>query len=78
MKGIKQITLLLGMTFIPNLVSLFAEGTPAFSSGQARLIADTNWKEFHSVPGQCTLKFPTIPEHISEKMRVSDQGYDLK
>lgn len=37
-----------------------------------------DWKEFHSVVGKCTLKFPANPEHISEKMSVPEEGYDLK
>lgn len=36
-----------------------------------------NWQEFHSVPGKCSLSFPAYPEHISEKMSLSDEGYDL-
>ena len=26
------------------------------------------WKEFHSVAGKCTMIFPDVPEHVSEKM----------
>lgn len=36
-----------------------------------------NWQEFHSVPGNCKLSFPAYPEHVSEKMSLSDEGYDL-
>lgn len=36
------------------------------------------WNDFHSVTGKCTLKFPNSPEHISEKMNVAEEGYDLK
>lgn len=78
MKGIKQITFLIGVTLVPSFAALYAQQADSSSNEKAILIADANWKEFHSVPGQCTLKFPTVPEHISEKMRVSDQGYDLK
>lgn len=41
-------------------------------------INSKQWKEFHSVVGNCTLHFPAAPEHISEKMNVADEGYDLK
>lgn len=41
-------------------------------------VKNSNWKEFHSVTGNCTLQFPSAPEHISEKMNVADEGYDLK
>ncbi len=61
-----------------------------FSSAGAADLAQTNkdteivhvssvdWKEFHSVTGKCTLMFPNSPEHISEKMSVPEEGYDLK
>ncbi|MCI0382529.1 MAG: hypothetical protein L0207_05725 [Chlamydiae bacterium] len=37
-----------------------------------------DWHEFHSVAGKCSLKFPKSPEHVTEKMSVPDEGYDLK
>jgi len=37
-----------------------------------------SWKDFHSVVGRCTLKFPGSPEHISEQMSVPEEGYSLK
>lgn len=36
------------------------------------------WQDFHSVTGKCTLKFPAEPEHISEKMSVPEEGYNLQ
>lgn len=36
------------------------------------------WEEFQSVPGKCTMKFPVAPEHVSEKMSMPEEGYDLK
>lgn len=39
---------------------------------------NTNWQDFHSVAGKCSLKFPTAPEHITEKMSVPEEGYELK
>lgn len=41
-------------------------------------VRDAKWNEFHSVVGKCTLRFPTAPEHISEKMSVPEEGYELK
>lgn len=35
------------------------------------------WQEFHSAPGKCSLSFPSQPEHINEKMSLSEEGYDL-
>ncbi len=36
------------------------------------------WKEFHSTAGKCSLIFPQSPEHVSEKMVMPDEGYELK
>lgn len=38
----------------------------------------TAWQEFHSVVGKCTMKFPKYPDHLSEKMRLPEEGFDLK
>lgn len=39
---------------------------------------DTSWQEFHSVTGKCTMKFPGFPDHLSEKLRLPEEGFDLK
>lgn len=39
---------------------------------------DSNWQEFHSVVGKCTMRFPKYPDHLSEKMRLPEEGFDLK
>ena len=39
---------------------------------------EANWQEFHSVVGNCTMKFPKQPDHLSEKMRLPEEGFDLK
>lgn len=38
----------------------------------------TIWQDFHSVVGKCSLKFPIAPEHITEKMTMPKEGYDLQ
>ncbi len=59
--------------------------TPAFAAGNVKgsdkLVAkkgDSAWQEFHSVVGKCTMKFPKYPDHLSEKMRLPEEGFDLK
>ncbi|MBM3207013.1 MAG: hypothetical protein FJZ57_00170 [Chlamydiae bacterium] len=37
-----------------------------------------NWQDFQSTSGKCQMKFPKSPEHISEKMSMPEEGYDLK
>ena len=36
------------------------------------------WKEFHSHTGNCSMMFPVEPEHISEKMAMPNEGFELK
>ncbi len=33
------------------------------------------WSDFHSVAGNCKMKFPAMPEHVSEKLSVPDEGF---
>ncbi len=47
-------------------------------SVQAQKGQITAWQEFHSVVGKCTMKFPKYPDHLSEKMRLPEEGFDLK
>lgn len=35
------------------------------------------WKEHDCLAGKCTMQFPTTPDHLSEKMRVPEGGFDL-
>ncbi len=39
---------------------------------------DNNWQEFHSAVGNCKMHFPKYPDHLSEKMRLPEEGFDLK
>lgn len=36
-----------------------------------------NWKQFHSVSGNCTVAFPSQPEHIRQTMNVPEEQVDL-
>jgi hypothetical protein len=38
----------------------------------------SRWQEFYSSAGKCTMHFPKYPEHLSEKMRLPKEGFDLK
>ena len=40
--------------------------------------SESAWQEFHSVVGKCTMMFPKYPDHLSEKMRLPEEGFDLK
>jgi len=53
------------------------QGAPA-QKVQPAPVESSLWKEFHSVTGKCTLMFPDVPEHVSEKMAMPEEGYELK
>lgn len=44
---------------------------------QAAPMQPKEWSEFHSVVGRCKMKFPTTPEHVSQKLNGPQPGYDL-
>lgn len=48
------------------------------SKGAPALKNDSLWQEFHSTVGNCTMQFPKYPDHLSEKMRLPEEGFDLK
>ena len=74
-KGLKK-KILLSLAAI--LVPLSPIGAADQGENEIIQVSNNNWKEFHSITGKCTLKFPSSPEHISEKMSVPEEGYDLK
>jgi len=37
-----------------------------------------HWQEFRSINGECCMKFPKYPDHLSEKLRLPEIGFDLK
>jgi hypothetical protein len=58
---------------------LFASGTVVKENKKPQeLAATSNWQEFRTVCGRCKMKFPNNPNHLSEKMRLAQEGYDLK
>lgn len=42
-----------------------------------QVVQDYKWKEFHSIAGKCSMKFPEYPEHVSEQFRLEEGGYSL-
>ncbi|MCH9625663.1 MAG: hypothetical protein S4CHLAM123_08410 [Chlamydiales bacterium] len=78
-KGFNQLVYLSLASIFAPLVSLEATFPAVEGPVESyQLIQNVNWKEFYSTVGRCSLKFPTPPEHISEKMSVPEEGYDLK
>jgi hypothetical protein len=77
--GIKPLLAMVTAMLAMPFKSAIAQDSRLATSGQEIIhVSSKSWKEFHSVIGKCTLAFPNAPEHISEKMSVAEQGYELK
>lgn len=37
-----------------------------------------SWEEFHATSGACSVKLPSLPEHVTEKIQMPDSQYELK
>lgn len=48
------------------------------SKGVHAQAVPVGWKEYHAKAGNCSLYMPSDPEHISEKMAMPDEGFELK
>lgn len=40
--------------------------------------SQNKWQDFYSTTGACSVKLPSAPEHISEKIKMPDSQYELK
>ena len=82
-KGI-MISSAIALTMAFNSLSANPENTESVVKEQEKLSVrpqksqSSAWQEFHSVIGKCTMKFPKYPDHLSEKMRLPKEGFDLK
>ena len=41
-------------------------------------VATTNWQEVKSKPGKCSMSFPSNAEHVTETMKIDEDGTELK
>lgn len=78
MRGMKQSLLAFigGLLFLSAPMDVSSAPSPAGTSIQAN--TPIGWKEYHAKAGNCSLFLPTEPEHISEKMAMPDEGFELK
>lgn len=56
--------------------SLLAAAKPATAT--AKEDVSKSWKDFNCSAGNCSLKFPATPEHVSESMKLPEEGYELR
>lgn len=47
-------------------------------NGTTAQVMPVGWKEYHAKAGNCSLYMPSSPEHISEKMAMPEEGFELK
>lgn len=57
---------------------LFSMGELVSAEKKLEAEPTMNWKEFHSVSGKCRMKFPDLPQHVTESLNVSEDGYNLR
>jgi hypothetical protein len=67
-----------GATALVMSFSPLSAGTVSAAEKTAVQKGESPWQEFHSAIGKCTMKFPKYPDHLSEKMRLPEEGFDLK
>ena len=77
-RGFKQLLL----SFLGGLLLIIAPSVtgaaPSPSGTQSPEVTLVGWKEYHAKAGNCSLFMPAEPEHISEKMAMPDEGFELK
>lgn len=71
--------------FIRFIFALALSVTVLAKSDEIQLIKESHkeaackhWKPFHSFVGQCSIAFPENPEHVTQKMSLEDEDYDMQ
>jgi hypothetical protein len=65
---------LLGAGFLT--VSSYGFSSETVSSEEIAI--EVSWQEMHSDSGKCSMKFPGLPEHVSETMQMDEEGVSLQ
>lgn len=69
----------IALAAIPLTGSLIAEESTSSKTEVLEVKAHSpKWQEFQSIGGKCKMMFPKTPDHLSEKMRLPEEGFDLK
>jgi hypothetical protein len=78
MRGWKQSLLgtMSGLLFLLAPSGLLS--APSSVGTSAQVAMPVGWKEYHAKAGNCSLCLPAEPEHISEKMAMPNEGFELK
>jgi hypothetical protein len=66
-----------GVAFAAVLLLSSFQGEVAATKKEA-LVGEIAWQEFRTPEGRCSMHFPKSPDHLSEKLRLPKEGFDLK
>jgi hypothetical protein len=78
MRGMKQSLLGLMGGILLTIAPATSVAAPSSSGTKAPIVTPVGWKEYHAQAGNCSLFMPAEPEHISEKMAMPEEGFELK
>lgn len=63
-------------------ISFTSATEPTAVAAVEKPAAQTNgqidWQDFSSTKNKCSMQFPKYPDHLSEKLRLPEEGFDLK
>jgi hypothetical protein len=68
----------IGVSAMMAFALLAAPSYAAAPKAKAPVQSQSAWQDFYADAGSCSLKFPAKPEHVSESMKVPEEGYDLR
>jgi hypothetical protein len=75
--GKKMVGWIGGLLYLLSPMTATANNAQLINSTMNVVPVPMGWKEFHSKAGNCSMMFPNEPEHISEKMAMPDEGFEL-
>lgn len=69
------VSLAAGISLLTMPLGASSGMSPQRQEASATLVG---WREYHAVAGNCSLYLPKDPEHLSEKIVMPDDGFELK
>ena len=73
MKGIFSFGVLLMLFGVSSNLAAFG-----YTPNEPKIQSVTDWKDFHSVPGRCSISMPHMPEHVQQVMPFHEEGFQLR
>lgn len=66
------------LLFTSNIMALPLSEKTELQSAPLAKSEFSGWKLFHSVPGNCQVSFPKVPEHLHQTMALEENSPDLR